>query len=62
MVFCQRFNDYELAISYERKIKGWSRAKKNALIEKNWDKLKDAAKCNNNSSHQNLIVSKRVDP
>ena len=33
LVFEQSFHDVDNAILYEKKIKGWSRAKKEALIE-----------------------------
>jgi len=39
MKYCAIFNDPELAISWEKKIKGWSHKKKEALIENNWDEL-----------------------
>ena len=42
LVFFQRFRDIRDAIAYEKKLKGWSRAKKNALIEKenaDWNDL-----------------------
>jgi putative endonuclease len=32
-------SDSRDAIQYERKIKGWSRRKKQALIDENWDDL-----------------------
>lgn len=33
LVFCQTFSSVEEAISAEKTIKGWTRAKKNALVE-----------------------------
>ncbi|WP_157257926.1 hypothetical protein [Pedobacter ginsenosidimutans] len=44
MVYFERFEHIEYAIEREKEIKGWTRAKKNALIEfenKNWDFLND---------------------
>jgi len=41
-----------LAIELEKQIKGWSRKKKEALINGEWDKLKENSKCNNYSSHK----------
>ncbi|MCE4226028.1 GIY-YIG nuclease family protein [Methylobacterium sp. C25] len=38
---CERITD---AIAYERRIKGWSRAKKEALIRGDWDAVQNAAK------------------
>jgi putative endonuclease len=41
------------AIQTERQIKGWTRAKKEALIAGRIDLLHDLAKCKNQSSHLN---------
>ena len=38
-VFIQRFTTRHEAFSAERKIKKWSRAKKEALIRKDWNKI-----------------------
>ena len=51
--FYEMFDRPASAIAFEKKIKGWSRAKKKALIEKNWDKLHELAKCRNKTSHGN---------
>jgi putative endonuclease len=47
LVFCEMFNNYRLAIEWEKRLKGWSRKKKEALINGNWDKLKELSKCRN---------------
>ncbi len=39
VVFIQQFSTREAAFAAERKIKGWSRAKKEALILGNWTKI-----------------------
>ena len=39
------------AIELEKQIKGWTRKKKEALINQEWDKLKLYSMCNNKSSH-----------
>ena len=39
MGFYQEFNDVLQAIYFEKKIKGWTRAKKQALINGNFDML-----------------------
>lgn len=44
LVFSQIFSDPNSAIGFEKKIKGWSRAKKKALIEKNWELLPELSK------------------
>ncbi len=38
-VFSQEFPTREEALARERQIKGWSRAKKEALIKGNWERL-----------------------
>ena len=39
LVWFETFNDVLNAIAIEKKIKGWSRIKKEALIHEDWDKL-----------------------
>ncbi len=39
IVFLQSYFSIEQAIHFEKKIKGWSRRKKEALIEERWDDL-----------------------
>jgi len=50
LMFVEAFNDSNQAIDWEKKIKGWSRKKKEALILRNWDKLKDLAICRNDTN------------
>jgi putative endonuclease len=45
--FVQEFNDVLQAISFEKKIKKWSRAKKSALIKGDGKTLKILAECRN---------------
>lgn len=40
IVLVEQFNDVREAIGREKQIKGWSRKKKEALIDGNWEKLK----------------------
>ncbi|MGB5007260.1 MAG: GIY-YIG nuclease family protein [Ferruginibacter sp.] len=40
LVYSQQFNDIKQAIELEKQIKGWSRKKKEALINEDWEKLK----------------------
>ncbi|MDT4864315.1 hypothetical protein FQZ97_990740 [compost metagenome] len=35
----EEFHNINQAIETEKRLKGWSRKKKQALIERNWDKL-----------------------
>lgn len=53
LMFYEIFDSPASAIAFEKKIKGWSRAKKKALIEKNWEKLPQLAKCRNETLHEN---------
>jgi len=39
LVWVEMFNDPTQAIVVEKRIKGWSKRKKEALIEQDWDKL-----------------------
>lgn len=39
LVFVEEFASITDAIAAERRIKGWSRAKKEAMIEGRWDRL-----------------------
>ena len=40
LIYSQQFNDIKQAIELEKQIKGWSRRKKEALINEDWEKLK----------------------
>ena len=51
LVFWEYFLDPEQAIEFEKQIKGWTGKKKEALIEQNWDKLKELAICKNKTTH-----------
>ena len=44
LVWFESFSDPTQAIMIEKQIKGWSRRKKEALIEKDWDKLVEYSK------------------
>ena len=43
-VFVQQFASRDQAIDMERKIKGWTRSKKEALINGDWDRIALLAK------------------
>ena len=45
--FYQEFNDVLEAIYFEKKLKGWSRAKKKALIDGDFNRLQFLAECRN---------------
>lgn len=44
LLFSQSFVTREEAISAERQIKGWSRAKKEAMMRGDWKKMSELAK------------------
>ena len=44
LVFSEQFNDIMQAIALEKQIKGWSRKKKEAFINENWEDLKELSK------------------
>jgi LAO/AO transport system kinase len=44
LIWQGEFETREAALQFEQKIKGWSRAKKEALIAGDWDKIKELAK------------------
>jgi putative endonuclease len=50
--FSQEFNDVLQAIYFEKKIKGWTRAKKQALINGEWDMLKILSECRNSTHYK----------
>ena len=54
LVFLQNFQQIHETIAFEKQIKSWSRAKKEALINDNWERLKDLSKCKNETSHMNF--------
>ncbi|MFH1120247.1 MAG: GIY-YIG nuclease family protein [Bacteroidota bacterium] len=53
LVYFEYFTDFNQAIAFEKKIKGWTRAKKQALIAEDWDKLKKLSRCNNDTRSGN---------
>ena len=44
LVWCESFAARDEALAAERRIKGWSRAKKEALITGDWDRLRTLAR------------------
>jgi putative endonuclease len=52
LVFCKQFDRPMKAIKYEKQLKRWSRAKKNALIRNDLDLLHELARCKNETSHE----------
>jgi putative endonuclease len=58
IVFCQHFTNFRMAIAWEKRIQKWSRKKKEALINSDWETLKYASICKNKSSH--TFFDKRI--
>ena len=54
LVFYNEFNEIEQAIAFEKQLKGWSRKKKDAIINNNWEKLKELSICKNNSHSDHI--------
>ncbi|MCL1663950.1 GIY-YIG nuclease family protein [Elizabethkingia ursingii] len=44
LVFYSEFNEVEQAIAFEKQVKGWSRKKKEAIINDNWEILPELSK------------------
>ncbi|NRT10462.1 GIY-YIG nuclease family protein [Flavobacterium sp. 14A] len=53
LVFCTEFNEVLQAIAFEKQVKGWSRKKKEAIINDKWEDLKKLAVCQNESNSSN---------
>lgn len=52
LAFSQEFSNINEAIFAERMIKGWTRKKKEALINSDFELLHDLAECKNQTSHK----------
>lgn len=61
MVFVEIFLQPKEAIAFEKQIKGWSRKKKEALIERNYKRLVTLAICKNETSHLNFNKNEKSD-
>ena len=57
LVFCKQFKSPLKAIKFEKQIKGWGRAKKEALISDDLVLLHELSKCKNETSHLMNIES-----
>lgn len=51
LVYYELFDGPISAIAFEKKLKGWSKAKKEALIN-SWVRLKELSECKNFSNHK----------
>ena len=50
--YCERFQNVQDAIAWEKQIKGWSRKKKEALFANDWESIKLLSK-SKSSPHNN---------
>lgn len=53
MIFHQEFMQFDQAKHYEKKIKKWSRSKKLALANENYELLKFLSMCKNETNSKN---------
>jgi putative endonuclease len=53
LVYSQQFANINEVIAAERRIKGWNRSKKEALIKGDFDLLHNLAECKNETSYKN---------
>lgn len=53
VVFVTEFNDINQAITFEKQVKGWSRKKKEAIINNRWEDLPELSKNRQDKNHTN---------
>lgn len=58
LVYCRQFNSPIKAINYEKQIKRWTRAKKEALICNDINLLHELSECKNTTSHKTFNRSR----
>ena len=54
LIYVEEYNRVQDAFDREKQIQGWSKAKKEALINGLPEELKKLAKCLNDTSHENF--------
>lgn len=52
LIFFQHFMQFEQAEQFEKRLKKWSRQKKLALADENFEKLKQLAECINETNYK----------
>ncbi len=50
LVHSSDFRNVDDAIAWEKQLKGWSRAKKSALVANDWSRIHDLAECVNETA------------
>ena len=53
LVYFEEYDRIDTAFYREKQIQNWSRAKKEALISKNYEKLHELSKCTNETHYSN---------
>ena len=54
LIYAEEFDHVADAFYREKQVQGWSRTKKIALINSDWDRLHILAKCQNESHYKNI--------
>ena len=49
-MYREKFHDIRNAIAFEKQVKGWSRKKKEALFNNDWEEIKKLAKSKGSAS------------
>jgi putative endonuclease len=57
VVHASDFHNVDEAIAWEKQLKGWSRAKKAALVAADWNRIHELAECANETASRYHLVS-----
>jgi len=57
LVHSSGFQNVDDAIAWEKQLKGWSRAKKSALVANDWSRIHELAECVNETAAKYHVVS-----
>ena len=57
LVHSSDFRNVDDAIAWEKQLKGWSRAKKGALVARDWKRIHRLAECLNETAARHHLVS-----
>lgn len=55
LAYSAEFHQVDQAIAFEKKVKGWTRAKKVAFIGNKWDLLHDLSRCTNKTGRHRAL-------
>ncbi|GEN76350.1 GIY-YIG nuclease family protein [Chryseobacterium hagamense] len=61
LVFHTEFNDVNQAIVFEKQVKGWSRKKKEAIMNDEWEKLPNLSKEKSRIDDTGLVILREPD-